>query len=67
MKDLKACIHDLHLQHGASVPSEEFTPELYELFLDFKEKYISDWMDADFFFVAANIDRYNEFYKERRT
>lgn len=54
-------VKKLHQDHGASIPAKAFTPEVVQLLLDFKEAYKDKWLDDEYIFALANIDRYNGF------
>ena len=53
-------IKKLHQDHGASIPIKLLTPEIIQLLSDFKEEYADNWLDDEYIFALANIDRYNE-------
>lgn len=61
--ELKESVSQLHLLYGASIPREYFTNDIYNLLQSFKASYTDDWLDNEYFFALANIDRYNTFYK----
>lgn len=52
-------VSELHKKFGASIPSAEFTPEVYELLMTFKKVYKDNWLDDEYIFALANIDRHN--------
>ncbi len=61
-KELYEKIKKLHRDYGPSIPGNIFTPEVIQLLLDFKEAYKDNWLDDEYIFALANLDRYNGFY-----
>lgn len=58
-------IKSLHESYGAYPPESVMTPEVYQQFLDYKEQYQGDWLNSEYIYVLAVIDRYNEELKRR--
>lgn len=59
-KELYFQIQELYKIHGASLPKDVFTEDIYRLLLEFTEEQIKiNWLDSVFIWAAANLDRYN--------
>lgn len=58
--DLYQEIKDLHTKYGAAIPQKAFTDEVHKKISDFKQTWIhKNWLDNEFIWAAANMDRYN--------
>ena len=58
---LETKIKELHQKYGASIPSKQFTEEIYKLLTSYKESH-EKWLDNDYIWALGNIDRYNQTY-----
>jgi hypothetical protein len=59
----KEYIRYLKQQYGVSIPRKDFSPEIYNRLIDFKQSHERDWLTDEYLYATANIDRYTAYFQ----
>ena len=59
----KEYIRTLHHTYGVSISRKDFSPEIYNRLIDFKQSHERDWLTDEYLYATANIDRYTAYFQ----